>query len=184
VLDRVPHFFVWSEESYGPYLWPRAAFLFPHVLGGLVAIVLGPFQFYLRIRTRYPRVHRITGRLYLAAVSLSALVGMALALTSSVNFAYASGLFGLATAWLATSGMALVSIRKRNFIQHKQWMIRSYVVTFAFVSFRLITDALMYLNIGEWSGNGAMMAWGCWAVPLLVTELVIQGRQVFAPKAI
>ena len=36
---------------------------------------------------------------------------------------------------LAISGMALIAIRRRNFIQHKEWMIRSYVVTFAFVTF-------------------------------------------------
>jgi hypothetical protein len=146
-----------------------------------VAIIIGPFQFSPRIRTGFPRVHRISGRIYLVAVALSASIGMALALTSSVNLAYASGLFGLALAWAVTTGMALWAIRRRHVEQHRQWMIRSYVVTFAFVTFRLVTDVMTYLHIGDWASNGAMMAWGCWAIPLLITELVIQGRRVFAP---
>ena len=38
--------------------------------------------------------------------------------------------------------MAFVAIRRKNLVQHKQWMVRSYVVTFAFVSFRLASDLL------------------------------------------
>ena len=103
-----------------------------------------------------------------------------MALTSEVNLAYASGLFALAMAWMLTSGMALTAILKRNFIQHKQWMVRSYVVTFAFISFRIVDDVMAYYGLGGDTERRAMLAWGCWAVPLLLTETVIQGKQVFA----
>lgn len=180
VWDNVPRYLTLTEESYGPYYWPRAAYLLPHILGGLAAIVIGPFQFWSRIRNGYPRVHRISGRVYLSAILVGGLAGLAMALTSDRGVSYASGLFGLGIAWLSTSGMALAAIRRRNFLQHKQWMIRSYVVTFAFVSFRIVDDTLVYLQIGERLDYLPMLAWACWAVPLLVTELVIQGRQVFA----
>ena len=180
VWDNVPRYLTLNEESYGPYYWPRAAYLLPHILGGLVAIVIGPFQFWSRIRNRFPKFHRISGRVYLIAILVGAVAGIAMALTSARGTAYASGLFGLGIAWLATSGMALAAIRRRHFIQHKQWMIRSYVVTFAFVSFRIVDDTLVYFEIGKRLDNLPMLAWGCWAVPLLVTELVIQGRHIFS----
>jgi hypothetical protein len=187
VLTHVPRYFVWSEASYGAYFWPRAGFLFPHVLGGLLALVVGPFQFWARIRNGYPKVHRIGGRIYLVSVLIGAVAGMAMAVTSSRGLAYGSGLFGLAVAWLLTSGMAFVSIRKRNFIQHKQWMVRSYVVTFAFVTFRVIAYLMIYLlgigQIGQGTDRLGLTSWACWAVPLLLTELVIQGKQVFAGGA-
>ena len=179
---NVPRYLIWSELSYGAYFWPRAPILLPHLMGGLVAIVIGPFQFWSRIRNNYPKVHRISGRIYLSAVLVGALGGMGLAVTSGVNVSYAAGLFALAIAWLLTSGMALASIRRRNFVQHKQWMIRSYVVTFAFVTFRLVGDMLMYFGIGEPAQYSAMLAWGCWAIPLLLAEAVIQGKQVFARR--
>ena len=182
VTESVPGFLVWSEASYGPYYWPRAEFLLPHLLGGLIAIVIGPFQFWPRIRNNYPKIHRISGRVYLTSVLIGALAGMAMALTSGVNLAYASGLFALAMAWMLTSGMALTAILKRNFIQHKQWMVRSYVVSFAFVSFRIVDDVMTYYGLGEDTERLAMLAWGCWAVPLLLTEAVIQSKQVFAQR--
>ena len=95
----------------------------------------------------------------------------------------ALGFFSLAVVWLLTSGMAFAAIRRRNIVQHKQWMIRSYVVTFAFVTFRLGNNLMMYFGVGAQGGRGATLAWACWAIPLLVTELVLQGRQVFATSA-
>jgi hypothetical protein len=105
---------------------------------------------------------------------------MAMASTTSRGLAYASGLFGLAVAWLLTSSMAFVSIRRRNFIQHKQWMVRSYVVSVAFVTFRLVNNLMIYFGIGQRADRFALISWACWAVPLFVTEMVIQGKQVFA----
>ena len=180
VLTNVPQYFVWSEATYGFY-WPRAGFLLIHILGGLVAIVIGPFQFSRRIRTAYPKVHRITGRIYLSSIVIGALGGMIMAATTTRNFVYASGLFSLALAWLLTSGMAFIAIRRRNFIQHQQWMIRSYVVTFAFVTYRLVFDLMTSFGI-QGPERGMLISWACWAVPLLITELVIQGRQVFAVR--
>jgi hypothetical protein len=181
VLTYVPAYFVWSEESYGPYFWPRAGLLLPHVVAGLIAIVLGSFQFWPRIRTSYPKVHRISGRIYLGSVLIAASAGIVLAATSALGLAYGVGLFALSVAWLVTSGMAFLSIRRRNFVQHTQWMVRSYVVTSAFVIFRLGDNVMEYLGVGM-SDRFAIMAWACWALPLLITEVVIQGRQVFGGR--
>jgi hypothetical protein len=57
--------------------------------------------------------------------------------------------------------------------------------TFAFVIIRVITALMTYYGIGQAGiGQGkdpfALASWACWAVPLLLTELVIQGKQVFA----
>ena len=85
----------------------------------------------------------------------------------------------LALAWLATTGMAWYSIRKRDLLRHKQWMIRSYIITFAFVTFRLITD---YLPYEAWWGisrpemsNAAI--WPVWVMPLLAYEMMLARRR-------
>ncbi len=59
IAKYVPHYFVVTEESYGPYFWPRAGYLLLHIIGGLVAILIGPFQFWSKIRTNY-RVSTMT----------------------------------------------------------------------------------------------------------------------------
>ena len=73
---------------------------------------------------------------------------------------------------------AVLCIKRRNFIAHKQWMIRSYIVTFAFVLFRLTTDfvpseALWGVSLQEMS---IAMIWAVWVLPLLAYEVHLQYR--------
>lgn len=182
VVKNVPHYFIVTEQSYGPYFWPRAGYLLAHIVGGLTAIVIGPFQFWSKIRASHPHLHRTSGRIYLISILVGSIGGLGLAFTIPEGLAYASGLAFLAVAWLMTSGMAFLAIRNRNFVQHQQWMIRSYVVTFAFVSFRIVDDILHAYGLGEIPGHNAMLAWGCWAIPLLITETILQGRQIFRAR--
>ena len=182
VARNVPRYLIFSPESYGPYYWPKANFLLPHVIAALTAITIGPFQFWTRIRSKYPKVHRVSGRVYLAAILVGSIGAFGMASSTIRGLAYASGLSFLAIAWLTTAGMAFASIRKRNFNQHKQWMIRSYVVTFAFVSFRIGSDIMAHYDIADPAQRRAMLAWACWAVPLLFTEVVLQGKQIFSDK--
>jgi len=68
LATRVPRYLVLTAQSYGPYFWPRSSWLLPHVLGGLLAILIGPLQFWARLRRDYVQVHRWSGRVYLAGV--------------------------------------------------------------------------------------------------------------------
>ena len=110
----------------------------PHIAGGMVAILVELAQLWLGLRSRTSGLHGTLGRIYLSAVAVASIGALYLAVTiGSENFAHASGLFGLAGAWVITTSMAYLSIRRRAIEQHREWMIRSYVVTFAFVTFRL-----------------------------------------------
>ena len=79
--------------------------------------------------------------------------------------------------------MAFIAIRRKNVEQHKQWMIRSYVVTFAFVTFRLLNQVLGAWHVMTDDERASTLAWSCWAIPLLVTEVVIQSRSLLKAKA-
>jgi uncharacterized membrane protein len=182
VLAYVSRYLQWDEATYGSF-WPRVEYFVPHVLGGLVAILAGPLQFWPRIRSRHPKIHRITGRVYLSAIVIGALGGMWLALTTAGPAPYAAGLFALALAWLLTSSMAFFAIKRRDFVQHKEWMIRSYVVTFSFVTYRVFGVMMGPLELGTFAEVNIVLAWASWALPLLVTESILQGRKVFAVRA-
>jgi hypothetical protein len=152
--------------------------LLVHIAGGSVALFAGPIQLWLGLADRRMAVHRKLGILYIAAVVVSAGAAYWLALHPSLGFAFGAGLAGLATAWLATTALAFMAIRRSLVEQHKEWMIRSYVVTFSFVNFRVGLVLLQALGIGTLADDGAVMAWACWSIPLLVTELFLQGRKI------
>jgi len=176
------HYFVVTPQSYGTYYWLRILWLLPHVAAGLLAIVIGPLQFWPKIRRDYLQFHRVAGRVYVVLVLIGAAGALGLAGKIKGSPAYALGLAGLATAWVTTTLMAFVAIRRKNLTQHKQWMVRSYVVTFAFVTFRLADDVLQAAHVQNEDVRSKYLAWACWAVPLLVAEVVMQGRAVFQKR--
>jgi len=176
-LRDVPHYFVFTEKSYTPYFWWRNVGLFTHVFFGMTAFLIGPFQFISRIRKNYAKTHRTMGKIYLCCIAISSPVAMYMAITSQVNFVYAAGLFGLAVVWATTSLVAYVSIRKGLTSIHREWMVRSYVVTFAFATFRLFDDVLGKMGVGPDDLRLSLLSWACWAVPLFATEVILQVRK-------
>jgi hypothetical protein len=50
------------------------------------------------------------------------------------------------------------------------------------VTFRLWFSLLGLIGLGTKAERAAIMAWSCWAVPLLITEAVLQGRKILASR--
>ncbi len=169
--------------SYDPVtyddLWPRRFGLIPHILGGLAAITAGLVQIWLGLTGRTGPLHRTLGRIYVSGILVGSAGALYLALTiAPKHFAYAAGLFALACAWVLTTSMAVIAIRRRAFEQHREWMLRSYVVTFAFVTFRLFERLLLDWKIAPESEVDTLLAFACWSVPLLLAEPLIQWRRL------
>ena len=74
--------------------------------------------------------------------------------------------------------MAYWSVRNKNFVQHREWMVRSFVVTCGFTSFRLIDKILVEQFHMDGGTAGELMAWVCWAFPLMVTEVFLQAGKI------
>ena len=108
--------------------------LIPHTLSGVIALLIGPIQFSSRFRQRHLKLHRVLGRIYVVSVFVGSFTGIALA-------AGRPGLPGTsmqAAAWMVCTTAAFVTARNRQIAVHRQWMARSYAVTFTFVSSRVL----------------------------------------------
>jgi uncharacterized membrane protein len=185
VVQKVHYLTNYSPVYYSDYYWPRRAGLIPHLIGGLLAITAGLVQIWLGLTNRVGALHHLLGRVYAAGVLVGSSGGFYLALTIPGPLAYAAGLFTLCLAWVITTGMALYSIRTRRIEQHREWMLRSYMVTFAFVTYRLVSYWLhRWLHLPESDVADQvdiLLAWACWAVPLLLAEPLIQLRSMRKP---
>lgn len=51
-------------------------------------------------------------------------------------------------------------------------MIRSYVVTFAFVTFRFLQDYSPLSRVRPEGDRDTTIAWACWVLPLAITEMI------------
>ena len=123
--------------------------LIPHTLAGTLALLIGPINFSSRIRQRHLRLHRILGYIYVISVFVGSFTGIALA-------AGRPGLPGTsmqAAAWMVCTTVAAVTARNRQIKVHRQWMARSYAVTFTFVSSRVLNLVPAY-----WSHLGDVLS--------------------------
>ena len=181
ILVALPYFRLAPEHLRG--YWPRRWWLLLHIASGIVALLAGPIQLWLGLAQRRAVLHRRLGLVYVASVAVSAAAAYRLVLAPNFGWVFGAGLAGLATAWVVTTGAAFLAVRWRQFDQHKEWMIRSYVVTTAFVSFRLFVILLETAGVGTLVERFSAAAWFCWAIPLLVAEAVLQGRKMSRPDA-
>lgn len=108
--------------------------LVPHTLGGVVALLAGPVLFSSSLRRDHLKIHRVLGRVYVFSVLIGAFTGIALA----VGRPGLAGTTMQAGAWIVCTTAAFITARNRQIVQHRQWMARSYAVTFTFVSSRVL----------------------------------------------
>jgi len=178
VLRDVFHYYLNFNPAGFGHFWPVRGWLLLHISSGMVAILIGPWQFSRRLRQRHLSLHRLLGRTYLIAIAGGAVAGMNLAVTNPFGWAWGTGLTGLALAWVTTSGMAFYAIKQRQIQVHQEWMVRSYVVTFAFVTFRLLNDYGPTSHLKPVGDRIVTMVWTSWAIPLLFAEVILQLRRM------
>ena len=144
-----------------------------HIFAAAFALGLGGFQFSRRIRTRWPRVHRVIGRLYLGVgVGIGGLAGLYVALDGYGSPVANAGFTMLALAWLFTGYRAYAAIRAREVAQHREWMIRNWSLTLAAVTLRIYMPIGAALGI-DFATAYTAIAWLCWVPNLAVAQLLV-----------
>lgn len=110
-----------------------------HVVPAIVFMVLGPPQFVRRIRAKYPRVHRWSGRIFLSVSAIVGITGLTMAFGKTIgglDEKAAILLFGL--FFLIALAKGLWHAMHREFAQHREWMIRGYAIGLAVAAIRPI----------------------------------------------
>jgi uncharacterized membrane protein len=105
----------------------------------MLFMVLGPLQFVSGLRRRYPQVHRWCGRIFLTASAIVGVSGLTLAYGKTiggVDEKAAIVLFG--SLFLIALTKALWHALRREFAQHREWMIRGYAIGLAVATIRPI----------------------------------------------
>ena len=177
-VGTIEHFaFDVSEANFG-HFWPNRFGLLLHMAGGTAALFAGPFQLWSGLRTRHRLIHRWTGRIYVAGVVLGGASAFYLSFFSQPR-SFGVALFGLGVAWWVTVGTAFMAIRRRRIEAHKAWMIRGYVVTSSFITFRMLIESPLWSFAGQ--SRLAVVLWLSWVVPLAVAEFLLRSGRSKMP---
>lgn len=152
--------------------------LFAHILATSLGLFAGPFLLWSGFRKAPLAVHRTVGLVYLLGGGAGTFAGIVLSIVAKHRApAFYVGTFFLGLVWLAAAGIAYRAIRNRQIDVHKEWMIRSYVLTWSFVACR-IPELSFVQSLGP--GGDSTVLWASWAVPLFIAEVAIQWRRTAA----
>jgi len=144
-----------------------------HGIAGAAALLIAPFQFSSRLRSRYLRVHRIMGYCYVAGVAIAASVSVPIAvILGPPELVMAAAI--QATGWLLTTATALYCIRTGRIQQHREWMLRSYPFAVVFVAVRAILVIPAIDGMGEF--GLIVTVWSCIAAACFVPSFLIAWR--------
>jgi hypothetical protein len=152
-----------------------------HIVLAIMVIFSGAFQFVPAIRQRAPVLHRWNGRFYIFTAFSLALAGLFLLITRGSGI---TPLQELATGVLAVlvmlcAAMALRTALKRDFVTHRRWAWRLYLLMSSALFIRsgislaaMIAAGTGSLDFSALKGSVlTVMIFGQYIVPLAVLEL-------------
>src|SRR5690606_5428330 len=150
--------------------------------------LIAPLQFIPGLRRSRPAVHRWIGRLFLGGSMIAGLLGAYLGATL-----YLPGsripLSLLGSLWFVFAAIAWQAARRKDFVNHRRFAIRTFALGAAFVWVRLIStvqeDLFSFMPTEDL--HETTKEWLTLILPLLVTELWLSwgpvAARLFAPPA-
>jgi uncharacterized membrane protein len=152
----------------------KAIWYYLHLATALAPLLLGPFQFWTWLRVNHVTIHRTMGKIYIVGSLLGGLTALYLGLTIDLEGSVLPLLL-LSITWLFMTISAWISIRQRNIVAHRLFVIRSYGLALVFVFLRLIGDIpqdKLFFFIESDVTRDVTLEWVSWVIPLLTIELI------------
>lgn len=121
-----------------------------HIFAGAVCIMTSLIQFSRYLLKRSKAIHRWSGRLYVFVVLfLGAPTGFYLSFFAKGSFWERVLFMFMAVFWFIGTWYGLSTIRKKNVLAHKIWMVRSYAMALTAVTFRIYHILFYMLDWGH-----------------------------------
>ena len=170
------HFLLLKQDVVNTQPWQFAFKV--HVVASSFALIAGFTQFFRLFRSRYPQIHRLSGWLYIITILAFALPsGFILALSAAGGKATQISFILLSVLWGFSTVFALRAALKKQWLLHRDWMIRSFALSLSALSLRSWKMALYELQpYFDWLTPVhiyQLESWLGWVVNLLIAELII-----------
>ena len=164
-----------------------------HIILAFLITVGGPLQFIPAIRNRFPRFHRINGRIYLTVAVLITLGAFYLVwVREHISTINAIAISGSGVLILYFAGQTVRHAMARRIDIHHRWALRLFIVVSAVWFFRVAFGLWLFMTNFEMPGVSrdltgpfdVFAAFGCYLIPLAVLELYLRARRDGAGSAL
>jgi hypothetical protein len=148
-----------------------------HVFSSIFTLFAGFTQFSDHILKKHKQVHRFVGRLYAYNVLLINFpAGMIMAFYANGHLPSKIAFIILDLLWFYFTYRAVLEAKRKNFVAHKQFMIRSYALTLSAVTLR--SWKIVFTNATDLDPLTIYMidAWMGFVPNLLLAEWLIRRK--------
>lgn len=146
-------------------------FFYLHVYSAIFVLIAGFSQFNAALLNKFPRIHRNIGKVYVFTVLfLSAPSGLFIGVFANGGFYSKISFVTLSILWFYFTLKGFITIKNKNIIQHKAFMLRSFALTFSAITLRLWKVILVYFFHPSPMDVYQIIAWLGWLPNLLIIE--------------
>lgn len=164
--------------KYLEYRWWLAG----HAIGSVVALALMPFLLWNAARVRWPKAHRIGGRVAITATLACGVTGVRMGWDAHGGPVGAAGFLLVSVLVLVCAVMAFRRARARQFALHRRWVIRLFTLLACAAAFRLSINAMAFTPV-DFDAAYGVLVWTSWLPPLAVVEWWLRRRPAPATKS-
>lgn len=154
VKNTIPYFtfssnFSFIQERTLLFLKPVYTYSFYiHILAGMFCILAALTQFSTFILKKRKAIHIWMGKIYVVVVLLiGAPTGLYMSFFAKGSFWERMLFMFMAMYWFYSTAKGLQTIKVKNVLAHKNWMIRSYSMALTAVTFRIYHIMFYYFGI-------------------------------------
>jgi hypothetical protein len=180
----------WDEVLYFGFIegdWIGNFILVAHIFLAFVITVGGPIQLIPQLRNRALTFHRWNGRVYVLTAFLISLAGLYLVTVRGVigGFYMQMGNTLNASLIMTFAALTLRTAMNRDFIAHRRWAIRMFLMVNGVWFFRIGFGLWIFLNGGTAPGStesfqgpfDVFLAFGHSLIPLFCGELYFLAKE-------
>ncbi|MGE3760477.1 MAG: DUF2306 domain-containing protein [Pseudobdellovibrionaceae bacterium] len=151
--------------------------IFLHVVSAIAYSFLGALQFSKRIRNKWPRWHRETGKLLIGFSVIVAVTGLWMTLVYPLanhdGVAVFTARLVVGFTMLIFITLCIVAIWQKNFVSHGNWMIRAYALAMG-AGTQVFTHipSLIFPSLEGETNRSIAMILG-WVINMVAAEWII-----------
>lgn len=154
-------------------------FFYAHVYTSIFVLFSGFIAVFVKPKAAFRNLHRFFGKIYVILLLLiTAPSGIYMGFYANGGILAKISFVILGILWWFTTYKAYLEIRKKNVLNHKKWMYRSYALAVSAITLRLWKVVLVYFFQPNPMDVYELIAWLGWVPNLILTEILIKTKMI------
>lgn len=147
---------------------------FTHVYTAIFVLIAGLTQFSKSIRKNFPKLHRVSGWIYVSVIILFAgPSGFYMGIYSNGGLISHLAFCILALLWMYFTCKALIEAVNHRYNLHRKFMLRSFALTLSAITLRAWKYIIVYFFEPRPMDAYQIVAWLGWVPNLILIEFII-----------